>query len=156
MNTESFVMYESVYKQFITLKNRVGSDVANDFIQAIMEFGLYGVMPDEDSEIMLYGLEQIITSIYHAQKKRNKGGRPKKEFDLDAAKQRMAEGQSLKDTAKEFGISEDTLYRRLNEDAKPQNNVNEKVKVKEKEKGNTECMNDNGSSVQSYYGESIF
>lgn len=52
-NTESFVLYESVYKQFEILKKRK-PDAATDFIEAIMEYGLYGVVPDEESERFLY------------------------------------------------------------------------------------------------------
>ena len=55
-NTESFVLYESVYKQFEILKKR-NPAVATNFIEAIMEYGLYGVVPDEESDVWLYGFE---------------------------------------------------------------------------------------------------
>lgn len=38
-NTESFVLYESVYKQFEILKKRK-PDAATDFIEAIMEYSI--------------------------------------------------------------------------------------------------------------------
>jgi hypothetical protein len=85
MNKESFVMYESVFKQMEILEKRVSKEVAYDFIKAIATFGLYGEMPEEDSIVWLYGFEQSITSISAAKTRYEaavengkKGGRPKK------------------------------------------------------------------------------
>ena len=94
MNKGSFVLYESVYKQFELLKKRK-PESAGDFIEAIMEFGLYGVIPDEESDVWLYGFEQSITSISAAKDRYNtaiengkKGGRPK---EVDETKKKKSE-----------------------------------------------------------------
>ena len=57
MNKGSFVFYESVAKQGDRLANRLGKEVAYDFYKAVIDFGLYGVVPDESEEVWLYGLE---------------------------------------------------------------------------------------------------
>ena len=149
INTESFVLYESVYKQFEILKKRK-PEVATDFIEAIMEFGLYGVIPDEESDIWLYGFEQAITSIERAKTRYTasiengkKGGRPSKNLDQDEVLAKKAELKTWKAVASFYGISEDTL-RKIRaswgtvEPEKPKNpndnvneNVNENVNVKE-------------------------
>ena len=115
INTESFVLYESVYKQFEILKKRK-PEVATDFIEAIMEFGLYGVIPDEESDIWLYGFEQAITSIERAKTRYTasiengkKGGRPSKNLDQDEVLAKKAELKTWKAVASFYGISEDTL-----------------------------------------------
>ena len=143
INTESFVLYESVYKQFEILKKRK-PEVATDFIEAIMEFGLYGVIPDEESDIWLYGFEQAITSIERAKTRYTasiengkKGGRPSKNLDQDEVLAKKAELKTWKAVASFYGISEDTL-RKIRaswstvEPEKPKNpneNVNENVNV---------------------------
>lgn len=57
MNTESFVMYESVFKQVQILEKKLGKETAYDFMKAVTEFGLYGILPDEESDVWLYGFE---------------------------------------------------------------------------------------------------
>ncbi len=97
-NTESFVLYESVYKQFEILKKRKPA-VATDFIEAIMEYGLYGVVPDEESDVWLYGFEQSITSIQRAKDRYiaavengSKGGRPSKNLNTVEIGEAIAHG----------------------------------------------------------------
>ena len=150
INTESFVLYESVYKQFEILKKRK-PEVATDFIEAIMEFGLYGVIPDEESDIWLYGFEQAITSIERAKTRYTasiengkKGGRPSKNLDQDEVLAKKAELKTWKAVASFYGISEDTL-RKIRaswgtvEPEKPKNlndNVNENVNENENDNEN--------------------
>lgn len=140
-NTESFVLYESVYKQFEILKKRKPA-AATDFIEAIMEYGLYGVVPDEESEVWLYGFEQSTTSIQRAKDRYvaavengRKGGRPSKNLDKEEVLQKKEELKTWKAVAKFYGIDEDTL-RKLRKNwetektEKPKNlndNVNENV-----------------------------
>ena len=146
-NTESFVLYESVYKQFEILKKRKPA-VATDFIEAIMEYGLYGVVPDEESDVWLYGFEQSITSIQRAKDRYiasvengRKGGRPPKNLDKDEVLQKKEELKTWKAVAKFYNISEDTLRKLRNtwkteEPEKPKNlndndNVNDNVNEKQ-------------------------
>mgnify|MGYP001775837967 CR=1 FL=1 len=131
-NTESFVLYESVYKQFEILKKRKPA-VATDFIEAIMEYGLYGVVPDEESDVWLYGFEQSITSIQRAKDRYiaavengSKGGRPSKNLNKEEVLQKKEELKTWKAVAKFYNISEDTLRKLRNawkteEPEKPKN-----------------------------------
>ena len=166
INTESFVLYESVYKQFEILKKRK-PEVATDFIEAIMEFGLYGVIPDEESDIWLYGFEQAITSIERAKTRYTasiengkKGGRPSKNLDQDEVLAKKAELKTWKAVASFYGISEDTL-RKIRaswgtvEPEKPKNlndNVNENVNENDNDNVN-ENDNDNDNVKVSAEGQ---
>lgn len=85
MNNQSFVLYESVFKQMERLEKKLGAEEAYNFIKAIAAFGLYGALPEEDDSVWLYGFEQSITSISAAKTRYEaavengkKGGRPKK------------------------------------------------------------------------------
>ena len=138
-NTESFVLYESVYKQFEILKKRK-PDAATDFIEAIMEYGLYGVVPDEESEVWLYGFEQSTTSIQRAKDRYaaavengSKGGRPPKNLNKDEVLQKKEELKTWKAVAKFYGIDEDTLRKIRKswetEKAEKPKNLNDNVNV---------------------------
>ena len=151
-NTESFVLYESVYKQFEILKKRKPA-VATDFIEAIMEYGLYGVVPDEESDVWLYGFEQSITSIQRAKDRYiasvengRKGGRPPKNLDKDEVLQKKEELKTWKAVAKFYNISEDTLRKlrntwKMEEPEKPKN-LNDNVNVNVNDNDN---VNGNGN-----------
>lgn len=159
MNTESFVMYESVFKQFDRLNKRLGNEVSNNFIKAIMEYGLYGVVPDEEDEIWLYGLEQAITSIDAAKARRakniedgNKGGRPRKDLDMDEIDEQIKNRLPLKLIAGYHKVSVDTIQRRKKEleAAKPQNlNVNVNENENENENVNENYLAKEGKNVKS-------
>lgn len=153
-NTESFVLYESVYKQFEILKKRK-PDAATDFIEAIMEYGLYGVVPDEESEVWLYGFEQSTTSIQRAKDRYaaavengSKGGRPPKNLNKDEVLQKKEELKTWKAVAKFYGIDEDTLRKirkswETEKAEKPKNlNDNVNVNVNDNENNNSN-ENDN-------------
>lgn len=153
-NTESFVLYESVYKQFEILKKRKPA-VATDFIEAIMEYGLYGVIPDEESDVWLYGFEQSITSIQRAKDRYiaavengSKGGRPSKNLNKEEVLQKKEELKTWKAVAKFYGIDEDTLRKirkswGTEEAEKPKNlNVNDNV-------------NDNGNVLENSTSDEV-
>lgn len=152
-NTESFVLYESVYKQFEILKKRKPA-AATDFIEAIMEYGLYGVVPDEESEVWLYGFEQSITSIQRAKDRYaaavengSKGGRPSKNLNKEDVLKKKEELKTWKAVAKFYGIDEDTLRKirkswETEEAEKPKNlNVNDNVNVNNN-------VNENGNVLE--------
>ena len=139
INTESFVLYESVYKQFEILKKR-NPAVATNFIEAIMEYGLYGVVPDEESDIWLYGFEQSITSIQRAKDRYiasvengRKGGRPSKNLNKEEVLQKKEELKTWKAVAKFYSIDEDTLRKIRKswetEKAEKPKNLNDNVNV---------------------------
>ena len=133
MNKESFVFYESVAKQGDRLADKLGKEVAFDFYKAIIDFGLYGVLPDEDNNVWLYGFEQTITSISAAKDRYNaavengkKGGRPKVNLNEQAVLEKKKELGTWKETAQFFGVTEQSLknYRNQWENEKNPNNPN--------------------------------
>ena len=67
----SFVLYESVFKHFERLQKR-DKELALEYINAIMNYGLYGEVPAEDSEIWDFGIDSDIASISTAKKKFSK------------------------------------------------------------------------------------
>lgn len=116
MNTQSFVLYESAYKQIEIIEKRLGKEAAYNFIKDIMQFGLYGVIPQEDSDSWLYGFEQTITSIANAKSKYEaavengkKGGRPKKQLNETEVYQKKRELGTWKAVAAYYKVSEQTL-----------------------------------------------
>lgn len=116
MNKQSFVLYESVYKQFQIIRDRLGDSEAVEYINAIMEFGLYGVIPEEESSVMLYGFEQAITSIDRAKQRHEwaveggkKGGRPQITLSKEDILEQKEIHKTWKNTAEYFGIDVDTL-----------------------------------------------
>ena len=56
-NKEAFVFYESMYKQLMILYKRGKLKEYVELSIAIQEYGLYGVIPDEESDVWLYGFE---------------------------------------------------------------------------------------------------
>ena len=156
MNTESFVFYESVYKQAERLEKKLGKEVGYDFLKAVIEFGLYGVVPDDDDNAWLYGLEQTITSIGAAKDRYaaavengKKGGRKKIELNQEEVMKKKAELKTWKAVAAFYKVDEDTLrkIRKQWEKAeKPKNLNDDNVNVNEKEKEKAEKpknLNDN-------------
>ena len=111
INTQSFVLYESVYKHIQTLSNRVSETTALHYINCIMEFGLYGVEPPDDDEVWIYGFEQAMTSIYSAKERYNKskengrkGGAPER-FTKEQVKELKDQGLTNKEVANTLFIS---------------------------------------------------
>ena len=155
MNAESFVFYESVYKQAERLEKKLGKEVGYDFLKAVIEFGLYGVVPDDDDNAWLYGLEQTITSIGAAKDRYaaavengKKGGRKKVELNQEEVMKKKAELKTWKAVAAFYKVDEDTLrkIRKQWEKAEKPKNLNDNVNVNEKEKEKAEKpknLNDN-------------
>lgn len=114
-NSCSFVFYESVWKQYQILDAR-RPEAAKAFIRAVIEYGLYDIIPPEDDEVWMYGLEQTITSIDAAKGRReknqedgSKGGRPAVRFERELIEQKKQELKTWKAVAEFLGIDEKTL-----------------------------------------------
>ena len=142
MNAESLVFYESVYKQAERLEKKLGKEVGYDFLKSVIEFGLYGVVPDDDDNAWLYGLEQTITSIGAAKDRYaaavengKKGGRKKVELNQEEVMKKKAELKTWKAVAAFYKVDEDTLrkIRKQWEKAEKPKNLNDNVNVNEKE-----------------------
>ena len=170
---ESFVLYESVYKTFERLYHR-NKAIAADYIKAVMEFGIAGVLPDEEDEVWLYGLDSAIASIDSAKNNRrkniedgSKGGRPQIELDREEVMQKKDELRTWKAVAAYFHISENTLRairkqweaedateeektaKTSKTNAKTQKRKNLNVNVNENENENAN-ENDNDTAVDSF------
>ena len=152
MNKESFVFYESVAKQGDRLANKLGKEVAYDFYKAVIDFGLYGVLPDEDSDVWLYGFEQTITSIDAAKDRYaaaiengKKGGRPKVDLNEQEVLAKKKELGTWKATAQYFGVTEQSLknYRNQWENQKNPKNPNNPNSAEEENQKNPKNLNDN-------------
>lgn len=155
MNNESFVFYESAYKQMAILEKRLGAEEAYAFTKAVIEYGLYGAIPEEESNVWLYGFEQTITSISKAKDRYSaavengkKGGRPSIALNEQEVNERKRELKTWKAVADSYGVTEQTLrnkraeWERAEKQKNPKNlneNVNENVNENqnEKEKDNT-------------------
>ena len=114
-NSYSFVFYESVWKQYQILDAR-RPEAAKAFMRAVVEYGLYDIVPPEDDEVWMYGLEQTITSIDAAKGRReknqedgSKGGRPAIRFERELIEQKKRELKTWKAVAEFLGIDEKTL-----------------------------------------------
>ena len=114
-NSCSFVFYESVWKQYQILDAR-RPEAAKAFMRAVIEYGLYDIVPPEDDEVWIYGLEQTITSIDAAKGRReknqedgSKGGRPAIRFERELIEQKKQELKTWKAVAEFLGIDEKTL-----------------------------------------------
>ena len=131
MNSESFVMYESVYKQIQILEKRLGAETAMKFLNAVMEFGLYGVIPEEESEVWLYGFEQTITSIgraksrYAAAVENGKKGGRKKTIDDIKVIELKEQGLTNKQIAEKLGCSESSVEKISSAHRKNRKNLND-------------------------------
>ena len=114
-NNCSFVFYESVWKQYQILDAR-RPEAAKAFMRAVIEYGLYDIVPPEDDEVWMYGLEQTITSIDAAKGRReknqedgSKGGRPAIRFERELIEQKKQELKTWKAVAEFLGVDEKTL-----------------------------------------------
>lgn len=118
MNTESFVFYETVFKQTEQLHKRKRYDEELELYRAIAQYGLYGVVPADDDDVWLYGFEQAITSISRAKERYQlaiengkRGGRPAIWLDQEEVLAKKKELKTWKAVAQYYNINEDTLVR---------------------------------------------
>lgn len=106
---ESFVLYESVYVQFERMLKVNNTEGAAAYIDAVMQYGLYGVLPEEDSQVWLYGLDNVIASIDSAKAKyREKINIPEDEL-IDC----LRKGMTIREISDQFGCCTRTITRRI-------------------------------------------
>jgi len=121
-NTSAFVFYESFLKGIQRVEGFEGKEAAYDFLMDLIEYGLYGLVPDENNKTWLYGFEQMKASIDNAQTRREKqiaqgkmGGRPRKTVDIEEILALRDQGLSMRAIADRLVISPKTVSRRLEE-----------------------------------------
>lgn len=108
---QSFVLYESVYAQFERLLKAKQVEGASRYIDAVMQYGLYGVVPDEEDEVWLYGLDNVMASIDSAKSNYRK----KINIPKDELARYLMEGMTQPKIAEIFNCSVDTIQRRIKE-----------------------------------------
>ena len=105
----SFVLYESVFIQYQRLLRRGKLREASAYIEAVMLYGLYGEVPDDDSEIWDYGFDGVVATINTAKERYTKRVNiPQEELELY-----LEEGLTLKEIATIYNCSDDTVSRRM-------------------------------------------
>lgn len=108
---QSFVLYESVYAQFERLLKAKQVEGASRYIDAVMQYGLYGVVPDDEDEVWLYGLDNVMASIDSAKSNYRK----KIKIPKDELARYLMDGMTQARIAEIFNCSVDTIQRRIKE-----------------------------------------
>lgn len=130
----AFVFYESFLKNIQQVERFQGKEAAYDYMMDLIEYGLYGLVPDENSITWLYGFEHMRDSIDIAQNRREKqiaqgkmGGRPRKMVDIKEILFLKQQGLSLRAISDKLHISEKTARRRIQEYEQFQNDNTDKT-----------------------------
>ena len=105
----SFVLYESVYVQYERLMRRGKIQAAQDFINAVMRYGLYGETPEEESEIWDFGFDGVVATISCAKDRYTK----RIDIPQEELERFVAEGYTQQEIANHYSCSVDTVQRRM-------------------------------------------
>lgn len=105
---ESVVIYESVYAQFERMLKADDIKGTVSYIDAVMQYGLYGALPDEDSPVWIYGLDNVIASIDSAKARY----REKIDIPEDELIACLKKGMTNDEIAEYFKCSSRTITRR--------------------------------------------
>ena len=133
MYSQKFVFYQSVRDTTDKVEKFFGEDAAYNLYKAITNFGLYGVLPEEEDKVWAYGFDALAASIASAQKRYGvavengkKGGRPKAQLNEEEVIKKYNELNNWDMVAEYFGITSQTLRNRRKEweEQKKQKNLN--------------------------------
>ena len=105
----SFVLYESVYVQYERLMKRGKVQAAQDFINAVMRYGLYGETPEEESEIWDFGFDGVVATISSAKDRYTK----RIDIPREELERFVLEGRTQQEIASYYNCSVDTIQRRM-------------------------------------------
>lgn len=132
---ESFVLYESIYKQFERLYKRGKAEAASEYINAVMRYGLYKEEPEEESEVWLYGFDSFIATANSSKRRYEqtkadgaKGGRKRLEIDMTVVWDLLEKGYSYQQIADTVGCSKNTIANRVQETKNQKLNCTETTK----------------------------
>ena len=107
---ETFLFYESYGKTFERLR-QIDKEKADQYIYALIRYGLYNELPPQESDVWLFGFDGVIATINSAKTNRAKKINIPKE-DLE---EMIGQGNTQEEMAKAFGCSVDTIQRRMKE-----------------------------------------
>ena len=68
---ETFLFYESYGKTFERLR-QIDKEKADQYIYALIRYGLYNEIPPQDSDVWLFGFDGVIATINSAKSNRAK------------------------------------------------------------------------------------
>ncbi len=112
-----YLFYETVQEVANKIEKLVGKEKAYDFLKAVNNYGLYGDKPEEESEVWMFGLDQIFYTIDLAKERRqeqiekgSKGGRPTS-YNKEEIRLLKTLGYSNAQIAEQLGCSESTVKR---------------------------------------------
>lgn len=107
---ETFLFYESYGKTFERLR-QIDKEKADQYIYALIRYGLYNELPPQDSDVWLFGFDGVIATINSAKSNRAKKINIPKE-DLE---EMINQGLTQEEISKAFSCSVDTIQRRMKE-----------------------------------------
>lgn len=107
---ETFLFYESYGKTFERLR-QIDKEKADQYIYALIRYGLYNELPPQESDVWLFGFDGVVATINSAKTNRAKKINIPKE-DLE---EMIREGQTQEEMARAFSCSVDTIQRRMKE-----------------------------------------
>lgn len=107
---ETFLFYESYGKTFERLR-QMDKEKADQYIYALIRYGLYNELPPQDSDVWLFGFDGVIATINSAKSNRAKKINIPKEY----LEEMMEQGKTQEEIAKAFSCSVDTIQRRMKE-----------------------------------------
>lgn len=105
----SFVLYESVYVQYDRLMRRGKIQAAQELINAVMRYGLYGEKPSEDNDVWDYGFDGVIATISSAKDRYTK----RIDIPQEELERFVQEGRTQQEIANYYDCSTDTVQRRM-------------------------------------------
>ena len=105
----SFVLYESVYVQYERLMRRGKVQAAEQFINAVMRYGLYGETPEDESEIWDFGFDGVVATISSAKDRYTK----RIDIPREELERFVSEGRTQQEIASYYNCSVDTVQRRM-------------------------------------------
>ena len=107
---ETFLFYESYGKTFERLR-QIDKEKADQYIYALIRYGLYNELPPQESDVWLFGFDGVIATINSAKTNRAK----KINIPKEELQELIEQGKTQEEMAKAFSCSVDTIQRRMKE-----------------------------------------
>ena len=109
---DSIPFYNTWYQQIQRIREMRGAEEACNYIEAILDYAFYDILPPSESSVYLYGFDTIKQQIDIANGQ-TISGRPKKSISYSDIMYYKQAGKTVKEIAQIFNVSEGTIYRRL-------------------------------------------